>query len=262
MTGASANADGDWWGRRAEDWSRFQEATAMPLYQAALARLPIGRGTRLLDVACGAGLFCELAARNGASVQGIDASAPLVEIARRRVPEGRFFVGDMGTLPFEESSFDVVTGFNAFQYAAEPPRALAEAARVVRPGGAVLVAVWGDPEDCEALSYVAAVGALLPNSAHESPGPLALSSPEALRAAACEAKLAPRDIEEVDMPFVYGDLETALRGILSAGPAARAISFSGEDRVRAAVVQALAPYRLSSGRYRLENRFRYLIAAS
>jgi SAM-dependent methyltransferase len=260
MTRGSANADGDWWGRRADDWSRFQEATAMPLYRAALARLSVGGETRLLDVACGAGLFCEMAAQSGASVEGIDASAPLVEIARRRVPEGRFFVGDMGTLPFATSSFDVVTGFNAFQYAAEPPRALAEASRVVRPGGAVLVAVWGDPEDCEALSYVSAVGALMPPSAPGSPGPLALTSPEALRAAARKAGLTPRDIGEVDMPFVYADLETALRGILSAGPAACAIDFSGEERVRAALVQVLAPFRLSSGRYRLENRFRYLIA--
>ena len=100
----------------------------------------------------------------------------------------------------------------------------------------------------------------MPPSAPGSPGPLALTSPEVLRAAAREAGLTPRDIGEVDMPFVYADLETALRGILSAGPAACAINFSGEDRVRAALVQALAPFRLSSGRYRLENRCRYLIA--
>lgn len=262
MASGSANAEGDWWGRRADDWFRFQEATARPLYEAGLARLSVEGGARLLDVACGAGLFCQMAAQGGASVYGIDASGPLVEIARRRVPEGRFRVGDMETLPFETGSFDVVTGFNAFPYAADPPRALAEAARVVRPGGSVLIAVWGDPEDCEALSYVTAVNALLPPRASTPQGPLALSDPETLRAAAREASLTPREIGEVDMPFVYPDLATALRGVLSAGPAARAIDFAGEERARAAVTEAIAPFRLASGRYRLENRFRYLIAAA
>jgi SAM-dependent methyltransferase len=260
MTSGSANAEGEWWGRRAADWSRFQEATAMPLYEAGLARLPIRRGAELLDVACGAGLFCQMAARNGALVQGLDASEALVEIARRRVPEAHIIVGDMETLPFEEASFDVVTGFNAFEYSDGPQRALAETARVVRPGGTVLVAVWGDPDECEALAYVAAVGALMPPPASGSRGPLALSDPEALGAAAREAGLTPAEIQEVDMPFVYADLGIALRGVLSAGPAARAIEFSGEDRVRAAVVEALAPFRLASGRYRLENRFRYFVA--
>jgi hypothetical protein len=64
----------------------------------------------------------------------------------------------------------------------------------------------------------------------------------------------------VDIPFVYADLETALRGALSAGPAARAIDRAGESPVRDAVAKSLAPFRLSSGAYRLENRFRYLIA--
>lgn len=234
----------------------------MPLYEAALARLPIGPGHRLLDVACGAGLFCQIAARTGASVEGIDASEPLVEIARRRTPGGRFFVGEMEDLPFEDGSFDIVTGFNAFQYAGDPRRALAEAARVVPPGGSVFIASWGNPEDCEALAYVNAVGSLLPPSDPGSPGPLSLNDPDSLRAAARQAGLETKEIEEVDMPFIYPDLETALRGVLSAGPAARAINFSGEDRVNAAVVEALAPFRVSSGAYRIENRFRYLIAAS
>jgi SAM-dependent methyltransferase len=259
MTG-SANIQGEWWGRRAMDWSTTQETTAMPLYRAAVARLGIGAETRVLDVGCGAGLFCQLASDRGATVEGVDASEPLVEIARRRAPAGRFFVGDMETLPVEDGSFDVVTGFNSFQYAVRPARALAEAARAVRRGGSVFVATWGDPAECEALAYVDAVGSFLPPPPPETPGPLALSDPEALRAFVREAGLAPREVADVDMPFVYADLETALRGTLSAGPAVRAIDRAGEASVRDAVAKSLAPFRLSSGAYRLENRFRYLIA--
>ena len=60
-------------------------------------------------------------------------------------------------------------------------------------------------------------------------------------------------------PFALSD-EAALRALLAAGPAVRAIQAAGEERVRAAVAQAIAPFRLSSGGYRLENRFRYLLA--
>jgi hypothetical protein len=51
-----------------------------------------------------------------------------------------------------------------------------------------------------------------------------------------------------------------LRGFLSAGPSVKAIQTSGETRVREAVATAMAPFKLSSGGYRLENTFRFLIS--
>jgi len=261
MTG-SANRVGEWWGRRAEDWSRTQEPTSMPLYEAALRALNLPKGARVLDVGCGAGLFCRLASRRGVAADGLDASGPLVEIARRRAPAGRFFVGDMEALPFEDASYDAVTGFNSFQYSDRPALALSEAARVVRPGGWVFAATWGDPEECEALACMRTLGNFLPPPPPGAPGPLALSSAETFRAFVCGAGLLPREVADVDMPFVYPDLETAVRGALSAGPAARAIDIAGEVAVRAAVARSLAPFRLSSGAYRLENRFRYLVGVA
>jgi SAM-dependent methyltransferase len=260
MLGAgSANAQGEWWGRRAGDWSAVQEPTAVPLYASALSALGIGPGTRVLDAGCGAGLFAGMAAVLGAEVVGVDASAPLVSVARSRFPDARFEVCDVESLRFEDSAFDVVTGFNVFQYADRPSRALAEAARVAGPRGRVLAAIWGNPDDCEALAYVGAVGSFLPAPAGSEPCALAISGPESLEAIASGAGLIPIDGAEVEMPFLYPDLETALRGVLSAGPAARAIALAGEKRVRAAVEAALAPYRLHAGGYRLENRFRYVV---
>jgi len=261
MTG-SANIQGEWWGKRARDWSTTQERTAMPLYETAVTHLGIEEGRRVLDVGCGAGLFCQLVSQRGAAIEGIDASEPLVEIARRRVPAGRFFVDDMETLPFDDATLDCVTGFNSFSYADRPARALAEAARVVRRGGVVFLATWGDPADCEASAYMEAVKKFLPpsSSVAGAPGPLALSDGEALRSFVRDAGLAPREVVDVDAPFVYVDLDAALRGALSAGPAAQAIDRAGEDSVREAVAESLAPFRLSSGGYRLENTFRCLIA--
>jgi SAM-dependent methyltransferase len=259
MGAGSANAQGEWWGRRAGDWSAVQEPTSVPLYASALSRLGIGPGTRILDAGCGAGLFAGMAAVRGADVVGVDVSAPLVSVAESRFPDARFEVGDVESLRFEDGSFDVVTGFNVFQYAGRPSRAIAEAARVAGPRGRVLAAIWGNPDDCEALGYVRAVSAFLPAPAGSEPGALALSGPESLEAIAAGAGLTPVDRADVEMPFLYSDLETAFRGVLSAGPAARAIELAGENRVRAAVEAALAPYRLHAGGYRLENRFRYVV---
>jgi len=248
------------WGQRAADWADFQEATMRPLYEAALKHLGVATGMRLLDVGCGSGLFCRLAAERGVSVCGLDATEPLIAIATRRVPAARFWVGDLEALPFEDGAFDVVTGFNAFQYAAHPSAALAEARRVTRRSATVLIATWGRAEDCEAVEYIKVVNSFLPPPPPGTPGPFALSDEAALRAMAAGAGLAPLEVRDVDVPFAYPDLDSAIRGVLSAGPAVRAIEAAGEAALRVAMTDVLARFRESSGGYRMDNRFRYLIS--
>ena len=126
----SAAVHADLWGERARDWADVLEGWSgwgIPLYRHVLERVPAGSGTSLLDVGCGAGRFCRMAADRGAQVAGIDATGPLVEIARERVPDGDFRVGDMEDLPWEDDSFDLVTGFNSFFIAADMVHALREA---------------------------------------------------------------------------------------------------------------------------------------
>jgi len=67
-------------------------------------------------------------------------------------------------------------------------------------------------------------------------------------------------IEEVDCRWKYPDEQTALRGLLSSGPAIRAIQHAGEAAVRKAIVKAIAPFKTASGRYQIRNKYRYLIA--
>jgi SAM-dependent methyltransferase len=232
------------------------------LYEAVLGKTGIGPDVSVLDIGCGAGMFCKIVARLGAKVTGGDASAALIAIAKERVPQGNFDVVEMEALPYADGSFDVVTGFNSFQFAANPVNALKEARRVARPGAQVAIATWGKPEDCEAADYLVALGSLLPPPPPGTPGPFALSEESALEDMTTRAGLTPVEAEEVDCPFVYPDLETALIGLMSSGPAVKAIQTSGEDRVRKAVADALAPFRTASGGYRMENKFRYLIATA
>lgn len=237
----------------------MQEPTFLPLYQSVLARPEVTSAGTILDVGCGAGLAAQVFSGAIGEVAGVDATVPFIEIARRRVPGGDFRLAEMEALPHEDGAFDVVTGFNAFQYATSPVNALREARRVVKAGGSIVIAVWGPPETCEATGHLSALGSLMPPPPPGAPGPFALSDEAKLKALASAAGLTPGVIVDVDCPWIYPDLETALSGLLSSGPAERAIRASSLERARGAVAAAIAPYRTASG-YRLNNTFRYLVA--
>ncbi|HZU07195.1 MAG TPA: methyltransferase domain-containing protein [Chloroflexota bacterium] len=94
---------------------------------------------------------------------------------RRRVPSGRFDVGDLQFLPYEDRSFDAVTGFNSSQYAADPLAAFTEARRVTRPGAPVYVLVWRREERTALVALLRALRPLLLPAPPGAPGPLTLS---------------------------------------------------------------------------------------
>jgi SAM-dependent methyltransferase len=231
-----------------------------PLYEEVARRLELGPGTRLVDLGCGGGDFAVIAAARGAAVTGIDATPALVTIARRQAQGATIDEGDIEDLPYPKASFDVATAFNAVQFAPEPARALREATRVVRPGGRVVIATWGRLEDCEAAGYLGALRPLLPPPPPGAGAPFSLADEAGARALVAAAGLVPGPIIDVDCPWLYADLDIAMRGLLASGPVVLAMRTSGEDRVRGAVTAAIAPYRTAEGGYRLRNKFRYLVA--
>ena len=255
----SSAVNGRLWGSAAADWAEIQEMTCLPVYRAVFDRVELAPGVKYLDVGCGAGLAVQTAAERGAVVSGVDAAEKLLEIARARVMEGDFHVGELEKLPFVDDTFDVVTGFNSFQYATRPGVALGEARRVTKPGGMVVVMTWGEPEGMEAASLVAALRPLLPPPLPGAPGPFALSNEAALRAFAEGAGLEPVEMFDVESPWVYASLGIALRGLRSSGVAARAMEHSSAEAVDAAHEKALAPFRREDGSYAVGARFRCLV---
>jgi SAM-dependent methyltransferase len=129
------------WGPGARDWADYNEPMCTPFYEAVLDATGVTAGTKLLDVGCGGGFALLLAARRGATVSGLDATAPLLDIARERVPGASLIVGDLeDPLPYPEGAFDLVTSFNSVQYASDPAAAVKGMSHVTRPGG--LVSSW------------------------------------------------------------------------------------------------------------------------
>jgi SAM-dependent methyltransferase len=219
------------WGARARNWA----GAVRPVYEAVLRRTGVRAGTRYLDVGCGAGMAAHMASTLGAQVAGIDASEALLAIACERTPGGDFRIGDLEDLPFANHSFDVMTGFDSFQYAGNPDVALAEARRVAKSDGQVVMVTWGQAEGMPAASLLAALRPLMPPPPPGAPGPFALSDETALRKLAEDAGLRPVAVFDVPSPFYYPDLETGVRALNSAGVAVRAMENSSEEAVARAI---------------------------
>jgi len=162
----------------------------------------------------------------------------------------------MEELPFSDGTFDVVCGFNSFQYAANVQNALTEAYRILKPGGKIVVMIWGNKEDCEAATYLAAVGSLLPPPAPGAPGPFALSENQSLEKTLELVGFNIISNEDIPTVWDYPDTSTALKGLLATGPASRAIEHSGLQKVQDTVLQAMQPYIQNNEHVVYHNKFR------
>ena len=117
---------------------------AAALEQALLAALPAGDLGRLLDIGTGTGRLLELLAPRVSAGLGIDASAAMLALARARLARAgiahcRVRRADMYRLPLADGGFDVVVMQMVLHYAEDPVAALTEAARMLRPGGRLLL---------------------------------------------------------------------------------------------------------------------------
>jgi ArsR family transcriptional regulator len=128
------------------DWDETR-ALGLPtdaIETALLQALPAGRLGRLLDIGCGTGGVLERLAPRIEEGLGIDASRDMLALARSRLTErGLTHIAvrqaDMYRLPLPDAAFDAVTLHMVLHYAEDPAAALAEAARVLRPGGRLLI---------------------------------------------------------------------------------------------------------------------------
>jgi SAM-dependent methyltransferase len=256
----TAELQGRLWSVNAKNWAELQEQYMQPAYLAALDALGVGEATRMLDVGCGAGRALRLAADRGADVSGLDAAPGLLEYARRRVPGATMIEGELQSLPFPDDRFDVVTGFNSFQYAADPIVALREAKRVTAPGGRILALVWSPAEMCELAPHLQSLGSLMPPPPPGAPGPFALSGREALGDYFARAGLEVAEIADVPCTFAYADTTTAIAALSSAGPVTRVAEHAGADAVRADIERFLAGHVHPDGTYAISNSFRYAMS--
>jgi SAM-dependent methyltransferase len=208
----------------------------------------VGARSSLLDLGCGSGSFCGFARRRGTAVHGLDVEPDAVAQALREVPGGDFRLGLMESLPWADDSFDVVTAFNALQYALDRERALMEACRVVRSDGRIAICKWGPPAENEFFAFLASLGA---NGVRGDRLPATDPVQDAISAARLEVLVTgdlPAPIEMADDDALEASLS---RAGIGADPHTSAATIS--------VSAAAAPYRRADGTYRFDNRLRYWV---
>ena len=270
---------------RARDWAELCAPISAPAWEAVAEATAIGDGTRVLDLGCGTGEFCALAAGRGATACGIDASQDMLDFAAQATPAADLRRGELDELPWPDDTFDVVTAFNSLQFAGDQLTAQREARRVARPGGLVAVCNWRGPEHSELLRVTRALRAAPATSrpagdessgattgqarpagdesrgaATGPPPPAALGEPGVLEDLARAAGLVPVADGEVAVVFEVPDLDTLERALVATGVAGPAIERLGRDAVRTTMAGAAEPFRRPDGAYRFDNVFRYVVS--
>jgi SAM-dependent methyltransferase len=142
------------WGERADSYGSLTGAVSSRAAEAVLDAAGVRPGVRLLDVGCGTGELVSAAVARGAVAVGVDLSEGMLEVARSRHPGLEFRRGDAEDLPFGDGEFQCVTAALVLNHLPRPSRAVAEALRVLEPGGRAAFAVWDQPERTPYLGLV------------------------------------------------------------------------------------------------------------
>jgi len=142
------------WDSKAKHYDDHAGEITRKAVQWLLTAAEVKSGTRLLDVACGPGYGAGYATEQGASAIGVDFAPGMVAEAKKNFPNTEFHEGDAEALAFADNTFDVVICAFGLLHFAEPDKAIAEAFRVLQPGGRYVFTVWSLPEKHDFFNLV------------------------------------------------------------------------------------------------------------
>ena len=250
----SAEDQAKLWGASARGWADRLEPLCESLWLHLLSFALVTKGKRFLDAGCGTGGASVIAANLGAEVTGFDATAELLEIAKERVPQGRFDQGDLESLPYDDQSFDAIIAVNSIQFTYHPEQALAELRRVRAQDGMLAVALFTPAEQNGFAAVMQPVRALAATPAKV--GPFALSAHGVLDAAIAKARLHIVREEEVPCDWVFANTEELWLALAASGATQAAMKAVGEAKCREVISDAAKPFIQPHGVVQLKNRLR------
>ena len=209
-------------------------------FNAELLRLAEPRpGERVLDVATGPGQpalsLAPLVGRAG-RVVGIDLAERMVDVARERAKAAQrdnveFHVMDAENLTFPDASFDLVVCRFGLQIVTDPDRAIAEAKRVLKPGGRLVATVWGPAEKVPAIHVI--IGPMLENAEPDESGylptPYEMGGPGELVGILVKAGFREAAEERVTREWTFPSEEAYFESTLKGTPIGHSLSEEEPD---------------------------------
>ena len=145
VTGSDTSTSAEW-EEQARNWIRWTRAPGLDSYRryrSDLFEFLPAPGRATLDFGCGEGRLARDLAEHGHAVTGVDVSATLIEAAREAHPQpgGDYQVADCARTPFADGSYDLVIAYNSLMDIDDMPGAVREAARLLEPGGRLVVSI-------------------------------------------------------------------------------------------------------------------------
>ena len=212
------------WDRKSQNYLQETDKRFRPVHEALLDRSGVVDGQSVLDIGTGTGAIAIAAAHavgEGGDVTGIDISDEMLRVAESRLIEETnimFRKGSAEEIPAVDNAFDVVLASLSMMYVIDRAAAAREIARVLKPGGRFVAAVWSGPDDCDIVKFQTVAGAFAPKPPVEGVGPGALADPLSFQAQLLDAGI-DTEVETEELGFDYDDFELAwdvLAGVTTA----------------------------------------------
>ena len=243
------------WEEKAVAYERLFGAITDRVVTRLLEAASVGAGARVLDVATGPGWVAARAAERGASVVGIDVAQAMIARARDAHPSVEFRRADAQELPFADASFDAVVGNLAVMHFSRPERAIAEFARVLRPGGGLALTAWARPSEHRLagvfLDAIAEARAMPPPDLPPGPDFFRFSDDDAFAAALREPGLASPEVTDITFVQRFAGADELWDGMLGATVRVSALvtrqPADVRRRIRAAFDRLVEGYRRGDG---------------
>jgi len=256
------------WSANASGYERLTGRITARVADLLLDAAGVRDGVRVLDVGCGTGALCAIAAARGARPTGVDLAEGMVAAARRAHPSLEFASGDAEALPCADGAFDAALGAFVVNHVPHPERAAAELRRVLAPGGRVALAMWGPPERVpflglfDAAMRAAGVGGRAGPALPAGPAAFRFADADELRGLLHGAGFERVEVREHELSHAVAGADELWDGVrtgsVRTAAQLRALDDNERARVRGALEELLEERRAGGG---LELETAVLIAA-
>ncbi len=205
----------------------------------------------VLDVGCGTGALTRECLRRGSRATGIDINPAMLTVAEREAPGATFRVGDACDLPFPDSVFDHVVSQAALMFVPNAERALAEMARVLRPGGSLALLTWASLIDNAAYDVLAGYVRDMKGAAAADlfSSPFRLGEKESLADLFAHAGLLGASVERVEGTARFDSLNHFVSTEIMGSPLAESFDDADIEALCVRARSALSPLRIDEPGY-------------